>query len=66
MLDILYNGARPGEMKIGVISPPDLAINFLKAHEIGAKIPFSFFENASYVYDDQGKIARKRGEAVAA
>ena len=64
MLDILYGKAKPPEMKIGVISPPDLAISFLKAHEINAKIPFSFFENASYVYDDQGKAVRRRGQVV--
>lgn len=64
MLDILYKGAKPATMKIGVISPPDLAISFLKARQIDLKIPFSFFENASYVYDGQGKAVRKRGEAV--
>jgi len=64
LLDILYNGKRPGDMKVGVISPPDLAISFLKARQIGLKIPFGFFENAGYVYDQQGRMVRKNGQVV--
>jgi putative ABC transport system substrate-binding protein len=64
MLDILYKGAKPADMPIGVITPPDLAISFLKARQVGLKVPFSFFENASFVYDDNGKLVRQRGQAV--
>lgn len=62
---ILYQHAKPGDLKVGVVSPPDLAVNFLKARQIGLKVPFTFFEKAGYVYDDQGKPVRSNGENVA-
>jgi putative tryptophan/tyrosine transport system substrate-binding protein len=64
LLDILYQGRRPGDLKVGVISPPDLAISFLKARQIGVKIPFGFFEDSGYVYDHLGKAVRKNGQVV--
>lgn len=65
MLDILYNGKKPAAMKAGVVSPPDLAISFMKSQQIGLKIPFSFFENAGYVYNHAGKVVRSNGQTVA-
>ncbi len=62
-LDIL-GGAKPGDLKAGVVSPPDIAINFRKARAIGLKIPFSFFESASFVYDATGTLVRKAGQVV--
>jgi putative ABC transport system substrate-binding protein len=40
------------------VSPPDIAISFLKAREIGLRVPFSFFERASFVFDYEGKPVR--------
>lgn len=60
--DILSDRRKPGEMKVGVVSPPDIAVNFLRAREIGLKIPFSFFEAASFVYDGQGRPVRLDGQ----
>ena len=40
------------------VSPPDMAVSFLKAREIGFRIPFNIFEIASFVYDYDGKPAR--------
>jgi putative ABC transport system substrate-binding protein len=54
----ILSGTPPGELNVGVISPPDLAVSFLKAREIGMKVPFNFLEIASFVYDYQGKLAR--------
>lgn len=51
-------GAKVGSFKVGLISPPDMAINFLKAREIGLRVPFNFFEIASFVYDYEGKAVR--------
>jgi putative ABC transport system substrate-binding protein len=64
--DILSGRRRPGEMKVGVVSPPDIAVNFLRAREIGLKIPFSFFEAASFVFDAQGRPARLDGQDMPA
>ena len=41
-----------------MVSPPDIAISFLKAREIGLRVPFSFFESASFVYDYDGHPVR--------
>jgi putative ABC transport system substrate-binding protein len=62
--DILAGKAEASRLKVGVVSPPDIAINFLRAREIGLKIPFRFFEAAAYVYDYAGKIVRNRGQSV--
>jgi len=49
---------------VGVVSPPDIAINFRKAREIGLKIPFSFVEGANYIFDYDGKPVRHRGKLI--
>lgn len=51
-------GAKAEKMKVGLVSPPDMAVSFLKAREIGFRVPFSIFETASFVYDYDGKPAR--------
>jgi putative ABC transport system substrate-binding protein len=56
--DILAGRSRPGELKVGVVSPPDIAISFLKVRELGMVVPFSFFESASFVYDYDGHPVR--------
>jgi putative ABC transport system substrate-binding protein len=56
--DILTRKARPGDMKVGVVSPPDIAISFMKAREIGMRVPFAFFETASFVFDYDGRPVR--------
>ena len=56
--EILAGRAKPGDLKVGVVSPPDIAINFAKAREIGLRVPFSFFEAASSVYDYEGRRVR--------
>ena len=56
-VDIL-NGDDTRVKPVGVVNPPDIAINFLKAREIGMKIPFSFFEIASVIYNGQGRQVR--------
>jgi len=60
--DILAGRRKPGEMKVGVVSPPDIAVNFRRAREIGLKIPFAFFEAASFVYDAEGRPVRLDGQ----
>ncbi len=62
--DVLTKKAKVGELKVGLVSPPDIAINFRKAREIGLKVPFSFFESASTVVDYEGRMVRDNGVAV--
>jgi len=61
-LDVLTGQAKVGDLKVGIVSPPDIAISWRKAREIGMNIPFSFFESASFVYDYEGKLVRYRGK----
>lgn len=56
--DILTGRSKAGDLKVGVVTPPDIAISFLKAREIGLRVPFSFFETASFVYDYEGRTVR--------
>ena len=58
-INILQKKDKPGDLKVGVVSPPDIAINFLKARQIGLKIPFSFFESASVIFNNHGKHVNK-------
>jgi putative ABC transport system substrate-binding protein len=61
---ILKDEVRPGELPVGIVTPPDVAINFRVARKIGLKIPFSFFESAAFIYDYDGRLARAFGEVV--
>jgi putative ABC transport system substrate-binding protein len=61
---ILRGEADPGELPVGVITPPDIAISFAKAREIGLKVPFHFFESATFVYDPDGELVRDKGQVV--
>jgi putative ABC transport system substrate-binding protein len=61
----ILQGASPGALKVGIVSPPDISISFFKTHQIGMRVPFSFFESASSVYDYSGKAVRRvRDEIV--
>ena len=62
--DILSSRAKPGQLKVGIVSPPDIAISFMKAREIGMRVPFSFFETATFVYDYEGQPARMVGRKL--
>jgi putative ABC transport system substrate-binding protein len=59
--DILRGRAQAGQLKVGIVSPPDIAVSFLKAREIGMRVPFSFFETATFVYDYEGQPVRTPG-----
>jgi putative ABC transport system substrate-binding protein len=63
-IDVLSGKVKAGDLKVGIVSPPDIAISWRKAREIGMTIPFSFFESASFVYDYDGKMVRHRGKLV--
>ena len=59
--DVLEGRQAAGKLHVGVVSPPDVAISFRKAREIGMKIPFTLFESASTIYDYDGKLVRSAG-----
>jgi len=63
--DILQGNTSPGELDVGVVSPPDIAINFLKARQLGLRIPFELLEAANTVYGHEGRLVFKRGRQLA-
>ena len=63
-IQILTEATPPGKFEVGIVTPPDIAINFSVARRIGLRIPFRFFENASYIYDYSGRVVRDAGVRV--
>lgn len=59
--EVLESRRKASAMPVGVVSPPDVAISFRKAREIGMKIPFSLFESATTIFDNDGKLVRTGG-----
>ena len=54
-VDVLTGTSKVGDLKVGIVSPPDIAISFLKSNEIGYDVPFSFVESAGKLFDVNGK-----------
>jgi putative ABC transport system substrate-binding protein len=61
---ILDRRTTPGELRVGVVEPPDIAVNFLKTRQQNLKVPFGFFELAGFVYDAKGAPVRLDGRRV--
>ncbi len=61
---VLEGRAEAGDLEVGIVSPPDIAINFRKAREIALEVPFSFIESASDIYDYEGRQVRENGKPV--
>ncbi|MCP4296210.1 MAG: hypothetical protein GY786_11435, partial [Proteobacteria bacterium] len=61
---ILKGEVKVGDLKVGIVTPPDVAINFKVTKRSGLKIPFRFFESAAFIYDYEGKLVRSFGEKV--
>ncbi|MFN3261791.1 MAG: ABC transporter substrate binding protein [Pikeienuella sp.] len=61
---VLSGEAAAGDLPVGVVSPPDIAINFLHARRIGLSIPFPLFEAASAIYGPEGAPARLNGRSL--
>jgi putative ABC transport system substrate-binding protein len=62
VVKILKEKISPGELPVGLVIPPDIAINFRAVQRNGLKIPFSFFESASFIYDYAGRGVRLFGQ----
>lgn len=63
-IDILTKGVAPGDLPVGIVTPPDISINFRIARKNGLRIPLRFFESAAFVYDYEGRIVRDFGLRV--
>lgn len=63
-ISILDGSAEAGTLPVGQVSPPDIAINFMKVEEMGLTLPFTFFEDATFIYNRAGRTAREFGQRV--
>lgn len=63
-LQILQDNVNPGDLPVGHISPPDIAVSFEQAQRINQKIPFVLMEMASKVYDTNGRVIRSKGQSM--
>lgn len=64
VIEILKGNIHPGDLPVGIVTPPDIAINFRTAKRIGYSIPFEIFENAGFIYGYNGEVLKKFGEYV--
>lgn len=63
-IEILKGNILPGELPVGIVTPPDIAINFRTAKRIGFTFPFQLFENARFIYGYEGEVLKNFGETV--
>ncbi len=63
-ISVLDGSAEVGALPVGQVSPPDIAINFMKVEETGLTLPFTFFEDATFIYNRAGRTAREFGQRV--
>lgn len=64
MVEILKGTTLPGDLPVGVVTPPDISLSFKTAKRIGEEIPFDIFENASFLYGYDGSVLRTFGKKV--
>ena len=63
-LQVINDQVDVGDLPVGVISPPDIAISFQQAQRIKQKVPFVLMEMASDVYGVNGTVVRMDGKPV--
>lgn len=63
-LQVINDQVDVGDLPVGVISPPDIAISFQQAQRIKQKVPFVLMEMASDVYGVNGTVIRMDGKPV--
>ena len=63
-IDSLENRRSVSDMPVAIVSPPDVAISFRKAREIGMRIPVPLFEGATVIYDNDGLLVRSNAANV--
>ena len=61
VIEILRGNILPGDLPVGIVTPPDIAINFKTAKRIGYAFPFELFENAQFIYGYNGEVLKKFG-----
>jgi putative ABC transport system substrate-binding protein len=59
---VLIDHTLPGKLPVGIVSTPDISINFLKKPDKRLKVPFGFFEDAVMIYNYEGNAVRLPGQ----
>lgn len=62
---VLQGTAKTQTLPVGLVTMPDISINFLRKPSYQLKVPIHFFEDSSFIYDYDGKAVRKNGVTVA-
>jgi len=55
---VLIDKMSPGKLPVGVVSTPDISINFSRKLDKKLKVPFGFFEDAVVIYNYKGEPVR--------
>lgn len=60
-LDVLSGRSEAGRLAVGVISPPDIAVNFRRLRASGTSLPLALFEAAGTLFDYESRLVRSTG-----
>ena len=63
-IDLLQKKVKSADLPVGLVSPPDVAINFKKVKNFKMRIPFDIFEIATTIYDEKGILVKKDGKVL--
>lgn len=63
-LAILEETAETSTLPVGIVSTPDIAINFLRKPVYELKVPFNFFEDSVFIYNYDGEPVRENGQML--
>ena len=61
---VLIDHMLPGKLPVGVVSTPDISINFRRKLDTRLKVPFGFFEDAVVIYNYKGQPVRLPGQVT--
>lgn len=61
---IITRQSNPETLPVGVVSTPDIAINFQRKPPGELKVPFTFFEDAFFIFNHDGVAVREDGKSV--
>ncbi len=61
---ILEGSAETESLPVGLVSTPDISINFLRKPSNKLKVPFTFFEDSVFIYSYEGEAVRENGRMI--
>ncbi|OUS30280.1 hypothetical protein A9Q99_07350 [Gammaproteobacteria bacterium 45_16_T64] len=61
---IITHQSDPQTLPVGLVSTPDIAINFQRKPPGDLKVPFKFFEDAFFIFNHDGVAVREDGKSI--